>query len=277
VTRAIRLIMLVAALGQILVAIGFFAQMPWIKTFWPFDYTEDLSFIFMASIAGAAAASTLWCLYVGEDASFAGIALDYAAIFGPLAVFSLQKYTTSMFPDSDLLPLIIGGIAGIIMGIALFIRYQRVPFRYTLPTPRPIRIAFGVFVVALILLGSALVLKTDGIMPWTLSNDASVIYGWFFIGAAIYFIYGLIRPVWGNAGSQLSGFLAYDLILIVPFVAHLSTVKPNLMINLIIYIVVLVGSGALAIYYLFINPATRLSRSPDKAKALPHMSEEPAI
>jgi hypothetical protein len=249
--------------------------MPWIKTFWPFDYTEDLSFIFMASIAGAAAASTLWSLYMGEDASFAGIALDYAAIFGPLAVFSLQKY--SRIPKSDLLPLIIGGGAGVMMGAALFLRYQRVPFRYSMPTPRPIRIAFGIFIVALIVLGGALVLKTDGIMPWTLSNDASVIYGWFFIGAAIYFVYGLIRPVWGNAGSQLAGFLAYDLILIVPFVLHLSSVKPNLMINLIIYIVVLVGSGALAIYYLFIKPETRLTRSPDKAKVVAHMSEEPAV
>ena len=39
-----------------------------------------------------------------------------------------------------------------------------------------------------------------------------------FLGSAIYFAYGLQRPVWGNAKGQLLGFLAYDLVLIVPFV-----------------------------------------------------------
>jgi hypothetical protein len=34
----------------------------------------------MASIAGAAAASTLWCLYTHEEGGLAGIALDYVFI-----------------------------------------------------------------------------------------------------------------------------------------------------------------------------------------------------
>jgi hypothetical protein len=257
--RSVRAIMFLAALVQLLVAIGFFTQMPWTKTFWPFDYTDKLSYIFMASIAGAAAASTLWCLYTREDRGLAGIALDYVFIFGPLAVFSWQKY--SRIPNRELILLIGAGIAGMLTGIALFLWSRRIPFRQTQPTPRPVRIAFGVFIVALMLLGGALVLKTDRILPWSLTDDASVLYGWFFIGAAIYFVYGLLKPVWGNAGGQLSGFLAYDLVLIVPFLLHFSNVRPNLVLNLVIYIVVLSSSGLMAIYYLFINPATRLRRS----------------
>jgi hypothetical protein len=268
--RSIRLIMLIAALGQILVAIGFFTQMPWTETLWPFNYTGDLSFIFMASIAGAAAASTLWCLYTREERGLAGIALDYAFIFGPLAVFSWQKY--NRFPNKDLILIIVAGIAGIAFGIALFLWSRRIPFHQTQPTPRPIRIAFGIFIVALLLLGGALVLKTDGIMPWTLTDDASILYGWFFIGAAIYFIYGLLQPVWGNAGGQLSGFLAYDLVLIIPFLLHFSNVEPELMLNLIIYIAVLVASGALAIYYLFVNPDTRLQRNLSESAVAASMS-----
>lgn len=270
-SRVIRFIMLLAAIGQIIVAIGFFAQMPWTEVFWPFDYTENLSFIFMASIAGAAAASTLWCLYTREDAGLAGIALDYVAIFGPLGIFSFQKY--SRIPNKDLITLIVAGMAGVVFGIVLFAWSSRIPFRQTQPTPRPIRIAFGIFIVALLILGSALALKTDNIMPWSLGDDASVLYGWFFIGAAIYFCYGLLRPVWGNAGGQLSGFLVYDLVLIIPFLLHFQTVRPNLTINLIIYIAVLVGSGALAVYYLFINPATRLLRE----RPVPQMREERAV
>jgi hypothetical protein len=213
----------------------------------------------MASIAAAAAASTLWCLYTREDRGFAGIALDYIFLFGPLAVFSLQKY--SRIPNRELILLIGAGALGVVSGIAIFFWSRRIPFHQVQPTPRPVRIAFGIFIVALILVGGALVLKTDGIMPWSLTDDASVLYGWFFIGAAVYFIYGLRHPVWGNAGGQLSGFLMYDLVLIVPFLLHFSSVRPNLVINLVIYVIVLVSSGLLALYYLFVHPATRLRRS----------------
>src|SRR5690349_7112599 len=130
-TRTVRLIMLMAAVGQIIVAIGFFAQMPWTDIFWPFDYTESLSFIFMASIAGAAGASTLWCLYTREDAGFAGIGLDYVAIFGPLAVLCIQKY--SRIPDKDLILLIVAGFAGVVFGIGLFLWSRRIPFHQTQP------------------------------------------------------------------------------------------------------------------------------------------------
>src|SRR5687768_1397985 len=164
--RAICIIMFITALVQVIVAIGFFTQMPWTETLWPFNYTDDLSFVFMASIAGAAAASTLWCLYTREDRGLAGIALDYAFIFGPLAVFSWQKY--NRFPNDELIVMIGAGASGVIFGIALFLWSRRIPFRQTHPTPRPIRIAFGIFIVALLLLGGALVFKTDGIMPWTL-------------------------------------------------------------------------------------------------------------
>ena len=257
-SRFIRPVMFITALIQLLIAIGFFAQMPWTKAFWPFDYTDDLSFIFMSSIAAAAAASTFWCLYAGEARGLAGIALDYIFIFGPLAVFSLQKY--SRIPNRELIVLMGAGVLGVASGIALFLWSRRIPFQQTQPTPRPVRIAFGIFVIALIMLGGALALKTDNIMPWSLTDDASVLYGWFFIGAAIYFMYGLLHPVWGNAGGQLSGFLAYDLVLIVPFLLHFSNVRPNLAPNLAIYVVVLTSSGVLAAYYLFVNPATRLRR-----------------
>jgi hypothetical protein len=44
-----------------------------------------------------------------------------------------------------------------------------------------------------------------------------------------------IRPRWGNAFGQLLSFLAYDLVLIVPFVALFDTVPPERMVNLVVY------------------------------------------
>jgi K+-sensing histidine kinase KdpD len=119
-----------------------------------------------------------------------------------------------------------------------------------------VRISFWIFSVTLLLAGGALILRLP-VFPWTLNPDSSVIFGCIFLGDAFYFLYGLLRPRWHNAFGQLLSFLAYDLVLIVPFVALVKTVKPELLLNLVVYIAVLLYSGALAVYYLFINSRTR--------------------
>jgi hypothetical protein len=47
-------------------------------------------------------------------------------------------------------------------------------------------------------------------------------------------------------------------VLIVPFLQRLPTIAPEFQISLYIYIVVVVYSGLLAIYYLFVNRGTRI-------------------
>ncbi len=81
----------------------------------------------------------------------------------------------------------------------------RQPLREALATPRPVVAAFGVFVVALVLAGTALVFRVPDIMPWPLTPELSVISGSMFLGAATYFGYGIARPRWTNAGGQLAG------------------------------------------------------------------------
>jgi hypothetical protein len=56
----------------------------------------------------------------------------------------------------------------------------------------------------------------------------------------------------------LLGFLAYDLVLIGPFLQHFSTVRPEMRLSLVLYTAVVVYSGLLAIYFLFLHPPTRL-------------------
>ena len=126
------------------------------------------------------------------------------------------------------------------------------------PMPAPVRYSFALFAVVLFLVGTALVLKRPNIFPWVLSTELSVLYGWIFLGAMCYFIYGFFVPKWANAKGQLLGFLAYDLVLIVPYLSHFSKVSDELRLSLIIYVAVIIYSGLLAIYYLFINPSTRL-------------------
>ena len=93
---------------------------------------------------------------------------------------------------------------------------------------------------------------------WALNPDLSVIFGCIFIGDAFYFLYSLFYSRWHNAAGQLLSFLAYDLVLIVPFLLLFETVKPEYMLNLIVYVAVLIYSGGLAVYFLFVNSQTRL-------------------
>ncbi len=102
--------------------------------------------------------------------------------------------------------------------------------------------------------------------PWPLGPENSVLYGIIFLGAMAYFIYGLIYPVWGNACGQLIGFIAYDVVLIVPFVQHFTNVGIEMQTRLVIYTTVVALSGLFALYFVFLHPATRFGSSARAAK-----------
>lgn len=95
------------------------------------------------------------------------------------------------------------------------------------------------------------------IFPWPLRPDSSTLFGCIFLGDACYFFYGLLVPRWQNAYGQLLSFLAYDLVLIVPFLELFASVSPERRLSLILYVAVLLYSGMLAIYYLLVNENTR--------------------
>jgi hypothetical protein len=82
-------------------------------------------------------------------------------------------------------------------------------------------------------------------------------FGWLFLGSAVYFIYGFVRPSWHNMRGQLLAFLAYDVVLILPYALMFPTVQPEHFQSLCAYFAVLVYSSVVAIYYLFIDKRTR--------------------
>jgi heme/copper-type cytochrome/quinol oxidase subunit 4 len=254
--RYFRYLMVLFCAVQIGFTLAFLLQMPFATQLWPLPDTTPMSFIFIASIFAAAAASTLWCLAAREDGALAGVALDYVCIFAPVTIFGFQL--AGLTGNNALIPFSI--VCGLTMafGIGLFLWSVRVPMRDTRPMPRLIRASFAFFVIALIVAGGALILKTPNILPWRVTPELGVMSGWFFLGAAAYFTYSLVRPGWPNTAGQLAGFLAYDVVLIIPFLQRLPTIAPELQISLYIYIIVVVYSGLLAIYYLFVNRGTRI-------------------
>jgi hypothetical protein len=255
-TKVVRYFLFLICILQFFFAIAFFLQLPFAVNLWPFQGTTPLTFIFISSIFAAAAASTLWATASENYGALAGIGLDYLAILIPVALLSFQLGASS--GTSQLTTYGVVCVFGALFGLGLLLWSIRIPIDNTVPLPGFVRWSFVVFIVALLIVSVRLISKVPNTIPWTITPDLSVVIGAMFLGAALYFVYALVRPSWLNAAGQLAGFLAYDVVLIVPFLTRLPTTPPEHQVGLIIYTAVVSYSGLLAIYYLFIRKSTRV-------------------
>jgi hypothetical protein len=251
-----RIVLLVVSAVQLLFGIGFFFQVPALTSIWPYQGTTPLTFIFFASIFAAAAASTTWVVLSGQWGALVGIALDYIVILAPLAVYSWL--VAGQTGNSALTTYGFICMGGVLFGVWLWWWSRRLPMDTSIPMPPLVRWSFLFFVVALVVVSVRLILQHPNVIPWTITPELSVVIGWMFLGAAVYFIYGFLRPSWANAAGQLMGFLAYDVVLIVPFLTRLPATAPEFQIGLWLYTGVVLYSGILAFYFLFVHPPTRV-------------------
>jgi len=259
--KSVRYGLLLVCAAQFLLAVAFFLQVPFAVRLWPFPGTTPLTYIFVSSIFAAAAAATLWATATRNYGALAGIGLDYMAILAPMAVLTLQlgaRSTSSQFTGYG-----IACVFGVLFGLVLLLWSVRIPIPKSPPMPILVRWSFITFIVALVVVSTRLLLKTPNVIPWTITPDLSLAIAWMFVGAAVYFAYALVRPSWANSAGQLAGFLAYDVVLIVPFLVRLPDSQPDQRLGLSIYTAVVIYSGLLAVYYLFIHRSTRVfGRSP---------------
>lgn len=255
-TRIIRGVLLLISAGQFLMAIAFFFQLLPAIALWPFPGSTPLTYIFVASILAAAAASTLWVAATEQYAAVAGIGLDYMMILIPAGILAMQIFRGT--GNQGMLIFEILCVVGVLFGATLLLWSMRIPLDRTIPLPGPVRWSFMLFIIALLGVSVQLILKVPNILPWAITPELSVMIGWMFFGAMIYFVYALVRPSWTNAAGQLAGFLAYDIVLLVPFLTRLPTVAPEHRLGLWVYTGVVAFSGILATYYLFIHPTTRI-------------------
>ena len=255
--RRLRYTLAVVVAVQAVVGLLVIVQSPLVSgAIWPFEGMTPLSWIFVGSIFAAVTASTSWCLLVGSERGLAGIALDHVAILAPFSILGLATLVGGASIDVAIFAAV--SAVGAFVGVAVLRWSLRRPWRDPRAMPRLVRWSFGVFVVALVALGSLLVIRVPSIMPWQVTPELSTLFGLTFLGAATYFAFGVLEPRWENAGGQLAGFLAYDLVLIVPFLQRLPTVSDELRLNLFVYTGVLIFSGLLAIWFLLVDRRTRL-------------------
>jgi hypothetical protein len=251
--KIIRTLTFIGGLAMMVLAIAFIFRLPFAISLWPWD-DGRYSYLFIGSILAAAGAAALWIGWTGELCNLPAGTLNLFVIGLTTSIYFFYLFLQER---SGMLVYAVGSLlAGLISG-AFFLWSRRLPISDPRPMPGLVRVSFWVFVATLLLAGTALVLRMP-IFPWDLNPDSSVVFGCIFLGDAFYFIYALLRPYWGNTFGQLLSFLAYDVVLIVPFLQLLGSVKPGHMQSLIIYIIVLVYSGGLAFYYLFLNRQTRV-------------------
>ena len=72
-----------------------------------------------------------------------------------------------------------------------------------------------------------LLLKVPNALPWNLSPESSVLYGWVFLGLAIYYLYAVLKPQWIHALGPLPVFLVYELALFSPLFARFDKLQPE--------------------------------------------------
>jgi hypothetical protein len=244
------------AVGAVILAFaaGFYLQAPWAVMLWPVP-SGPLSNIFISSILAAIACPVIWIVLADERRAIAAGALDLIIANAGIAAAGFYFYAAT--GNTGMLAF---GFISVILLLAMIVLFRyghQAPFRDTRPMPLALRVAFGIFALLLAIVGSLLVAVHPNIFPWPLGPENSVIYGFIFLGAMCYFLYGLYYPVWGNAAGQMVGFIAYDIVLILPFIRHFANVKPEMHTSLVIYTTVVVASALIALYFLFLHPETR--------------------
>jgi hypothetical protein len=252
--KILRIALITVGVLSLVMAVGFCLQLPWAAVLWPWP-DRFSPYLFLGSVTAATAASLLWIGFSGEVSTTAGGAL-HLAVFNAGLAGSLFLFSQGG-GDQNLSTGALVCIVGALVSLTIFLWFRRYPARDGDPMPLPVRISFGAFIVVLVLAGSGILLQIPNVFAWRLRPTSSALLGWFFLGATCYFPYGLVRPSWQKASGQLWAFLAYDLVLIVPYLLHFTSARPEQLPSLIINTLVLLYSAALAVYYLFVKKQTR--------------------
>jgi predicted membrane channel-forming protein YqfA (hemolysin III family) len=248
---ALRVLAVATGLAVLGLGVGYALNEPWATATWPWP-DGGLSHLFVGSILTAFAVAFVWIGAVGEWGALSAGAITVLVMCAGFAAYLFTLEGTR----SDVLASAVwfAALAGI-SGLAFFWARRR-PIHDTRTIPPFLRVSFGVFVVVLVVFGSALILRAP-VFPWPLNPDSSVMFGCIFLADACYFLFSLLDPRWNNARGQLLSFLAYDLVLIPPLLALFATVRPGHLLSLVLYLTVLFYSAGLAVYYLFVDGKTR--------------------
>jgi len=190
-----------------------------------------------------------WVCVTRELNAVRGGSLGFAAMNAGISVFTGYLYGQRHQSLLTAWTIVCGVLA--IGALVLFVMGAKYERRDVRPSPPVVRTSFLVFSVALFTATAMLLARRPIVFPWPLKPDSSVMFGFLFLASAIYFFDGWLRPSAANASGQLLGFLVYDIVLIPPYLHHWSKTLGGFRVSLVIYLIVLFWSAALALWFWF--------------------------
>ena len=281
-----RLACLAIAAPVTVLSIGFFFRAEWAMTAWPWPEAK-MSYVFMAAIGAATVGALVWTAISGDVAALAPGAINTTVSMMLGAVYFGQRGIRQ--DDGEML---IWAASCLVYGILVFRIYvwsRSQVVLSTMPTPTYLRWSFLGAAAVLGIVGFLAYVQVPHIYPWDVQSGTSSLFGALFLGAASVFVYGLVRPVWAFAAGNLWAFLAYDLILLIPYIgmigddsdstsgggyydmygggtASTSTGDGVNTPSLVIYLTVITLSLLVICYTLFVRPHTRIQWRPIELK-----------
>jgi hypothetical protein len=246
--RGLQWAVIAFGLLDLVLTTGYFLELPWAINTWPWQDLTSADYLLVSSFLAGATGVILWLGFTGDWGATAGATMNVGLMNAGAAAYLFHLGFRSRAVTFTLFAII---------NIGVLVWSLRQPIRDRRPVDKWLRGSFLVFTAVLLFAAVQLFRQSPTIFPWRIEPDAEIMVGWLFLGSAVYFGWGFLRPSWHNARGQLIAFLAYDLVLFPRYVLMFSTVNPDHLPSLIAYVTVLSYSSLLAIYYLFINPRTR--------------------
>lgn len=254
--KPLRVFVVLFGLADLVLTIGYYLRLPWATSTWPWP-AEPLDFLLISSFLAGATVVILWLGLVGDWGAAAGATMNVGLMNAGAAAYLFHRWHESQPHDAALLRRAIAFTVFAIVNAGVLAWSLRQPIRDGRKIDKFLHVSLTVFTIVLLIASVQLFRQSPTIFPWELEPETSIMFGWLFLGSAVYFGWATIRPSWHNARGQLLAFLAYDLVLILPYALLFPSVQPEHFTSLCIYMAVLVYSTLLAIYYLFINKKTR--------------------
>lgn len=256
------------AAGLAVLAWGWGFKLPWAVALWPWA-EAPMSHVLLAAIAAGMAVVWAALARSGDAGGWVGMGLYFITSGTLMATYLGQRSVHQAGLGGPLL----WAAALLLLGI-LALRTGRRARAAPGPALTPlVRGSFIAFAVVLLASGLALVLHWPAVLPWRPQPPTASLIGGLFIGAAAYYAHEARRSRWSSGGPALAGFLAYDLVLAVPYVRLLFAAPAALaddyggapdaavnMTSLVVYLVVIVASAGVALWAFLVDPRTRCWR-----------------
>lgn len=235
--RIRRFLYLSMAALQGLLALGFILQLPWVTGVWPWPEGR-LSWIFLGSVLAAFAAGGAWTGLRQQWRGALAALISVAAVMGLLAL--------ALWSEGVAWPLPLACLCTGIGAVALVLDAARQPGRGYRLALWP-RISCAVFAFALVAAAAALLLGAPHVFPWPLEPATARAFAAIFFGLSLAYA---LSAWWADRDAALVamlGFLAYDLVLLPPFLGHFANVAAAHLPSLLIYVAVLIYSAVVAL------------------------------